>query len=197
MITPRDLAHAAALSVLLVTAASADESASPGVARSTNFLALEPDAVVTVRPFDNTRANLALKQQFAAALKKRAIRVDETSAPYVLNFETEVDQPLRRTGPSLASAAGSAHESEVRINVWATNRDSVLRVRPGERADRGTLRYVLIATLEDESTGRRLWQGEAIYDGAPADEAATLAAMASVLADQLGQTVRQKNFRIE
>jgi CRISPR/Cas system CMR subunit Cmr4 (Cas7 group RAMP superfamily) len=122
---------------------------------------------VMVRPFDNTRANLALKQKFAAALKKRSVHVDDAVAPYVLNFETEVDQTIRR--PAQVSAT----------------------------QDRGTLRYVLTATLEEERTGRRLWQGEASYAGAPADEATTMAAMAAVLAEQVGQTVRQKNFRIE
>jgi hypothetical protein len=162
-------ALAVCAAIILATGmAAADDSSSPGVARSMNFLALAPDAVVTVRPFDNTRANLALKQKFAAALKKRFVQVDDAAPPYVLNFETEVDQTIRRP------ASG-----------WSATQD------------RGTLRYVLTATLEEERTGRRLWQGEASYAGAPADEATTLAAMAAVLAEQVGQTVRQKNFRIE
>jgi hypothetical protein len=164
----RDTARVATILLLAATPAAADEpdKASPGIARSMSFLALSPDTAVVVRPLDNSRANLVLKQHFATALKKRAMRVDETTAPYVLNFETEVDQ-------------------------------AIARGRPSEASDRGTLRYVLTATLDDERTGRRLWQGEASYAGAPADEATTMAAMAAVLAEQLGQTVRQKTFRIE
>lgn len=192
----RIIAGACAALIAAAGAALAGD-ASPGVARSMNFLALSPDAVVTVRPFDNSRANLALKQHFAAALKKRAVRVDDAAATYVLNFETEVDQTIRRATPSLGSASSNNRESEVRVNVWAANRDSVLRGRVGDQQDRGTLRYVLTATLEDERTGRRLWQGEASYAGAPADEAMTLAVMASILTEQIGQTVRQKNFRLE
>jgi hypothetical protein len=179
---------------LIAAPAAADDGRSPGVARSMSFTALSPEAIVTVRPLDNTRINITLKQHFAAVLKKRAVRVDENAGSHVLNFETEVDQSVPRMAPSLASGSGTSRDSEVRINVWATHRDSLLR---GRAPDRGTLRYVLIATLEDARTGRRVWQGEASYAGAPADEAATLAAMASVLADQLGETVRQKNFRIE
>lgn len=193
----RGLAPLGAALCLMAVPAAADDVGSPGVARSMRFLALSPDAAVTVRPLDNTRANLALKQHFAEVLKKRAIRIDEAAGAYVLTFETEVDQPVRRTTPSLTSASDASRESEVRVNVWATHRNSVLRGRTGDQPDRGTLRYVLIATLEDARTGRRLWQGEASYAGAPADESATLAAMASVLADQFGETVRQKNFRIE
>jgi hypothetical protein len=192
----RDVVNAC-IAVLLMGGAAAADEPSPGVARSMNFLALPPDAAVTIRPLDNTRANLVLKQHFAAALKKRAMRVDEQKAIYVLNFETEVDQAARRSEPSFGSGGGSNRDSEVRINVWATHQDSVLRGRADDQADRGTLRYILSATLEDGRSGRRLWQGEASYTGAPADEAATLAAMAGVLADQLGQTVRQKNFRLE
>lgn len=193
----RIIAGACAVLIAAGGAAMADDAASPGVARSMNFLALAPDAVVKVRPFDNSRANLALKQHFAAALKRRALQVDDAAATYVLNFETEVDQTIRRATPSLGSASSNNRESEVRVNVWAANRDSVLRGRVGDQQDRGTLRYVLTATLEDERTGRRLWQGEASYAGAPADEAMTLAAMASILTEQIGQTVRQKNFRLE
>lgn len=186
-----------ALAALLLAANAAADEPSPGVARSMSFLALSPDAAVTIRPLDNTRANLALKQHFAAALKKRAVRVEEQNAVYVLNFETEVDQAGRRPDPSFGSGSGSNRDPEVHINIWSTHQDSVLRGRLDDQADRGTLRYILSATLEDERTGRRLWQGEASYAGAPADEAATLAAMAGVLAEQLGQTVRQKNFRLE
>ncbi|HEX2117470.1 MAG TPA: hypothetical protein VHM01_23960 [Alphaproteobacteria bacterium] len=163
----RGVARVGTALLLMAGPACADDTdAAPGVAHSTSFLALTPDTAVVVRPLDNSRANLALKQHFAAALKKRTVRVNETAAPYVLNFETEVDQ-------------------------------AILRGRPGEAGDRGMLRYVLTATLDDERTGRRLWQGKASYAGAPADEATTMAAMAAILADQLGQTVRQKAFRIE
>jgi hypothetical protein len=137
------------------------------------------------------------------------VRVEERDTPYVLSFETEVDHGIRRGAPSLGSASGSASgsaaettspsglDAEVRINVWASNQDSLLGGRIDDLATRGTLRYVLTATLEEEPTGRRLWQGEASYAGAPADEGATLAAMASVLAGQFGRTVRPRNFRLE
>jgi hypothetical protein len=164
----RDTARAAAVLLLAAMPAAADEpgKAAPGIARSMSFLSLSPNTAVVVRPLDNSRANLVLKEHFAAALKKRAVRVDEAAAPYVLNFETEVDQ-------------------------------AILRGRSSEASDRGTLRYVLTATLDDERSGRRLWQGEASYAGAPPDEATTMAVMAAILAEQLGQTVRQKTFRIE
>jgi hypothetical protein len=172
--------------------ASDEDAAAPGQARSTSFAPLAADPVIAVRPLDNTRANVSLRQQFAAALAKRSIRVQEMPAPLVLNFETEVDQTIRRM-PTMTTATGGNRETDARIDVWSSQPG---RARANTH-DRGMLRYVLTATLDDENTGRRIWQGEAIYAGAPADEAATMAAMATILVEQLGQTVRQRLFRIE
>jgi hypothetical protein len=198
MVSCLSIVRLCAVAALLAGPAAADEqdAGAPGQARSTSFSAFAPDVVIAVRPLDNSHANLALKQKFAAALQKRSLRVQDMPAPLVLNFESEVDQTIRRSIPTLGTATGGKHESEVRVNVWSTNQDSILRGRASE-LDRGMLRYVLTATLDDERTGRRVWQGEAIYAGAPADEAATLAGMAAVLVEQLGQTVRQRGFRIE
>lgn len=160
--TRLSIAGAGLAAFFLAGPAAANDEA-PGVAHSTSFSALAPDTVIAVRPLDNTYANLELKGHFAAALARRAIRVQEMPAPVVLNFETEVDQTIRRD----------------------------------ELPDRGALRYVLTATLDDEKSGRRMWQGKASYVGAPADEAAMMATMASVLADQVGRTVRERSFEIE
>jgi hypothetical protein len=185
-----------ALAVAVLAAPSiAQEGAAPGQAHSTSFVPLVPGDPIAVRALDDSTANLTLGQHFAAALQKRAMAVQDMPAPLVLNFQTEIDQASRRDIPSVAAASGSSRESEVQVNVWATHRESVLRGRPSD--DRGLLRYVLTATLDDERTGRRVWQGEAIYTGAPADEEVTLAAMAGILAEQVGQTVRPRSFRLE
>ena len=151
----------------------------PGQAYSTSFAPLTPGAAIAVRPLDDSDANVALGRQFAAALKKRALTVRDMPAPLVLNFQTEVDQAIRR---------GSDSEPELREY-------GALRGRADD--DRGLLRYVLTATLDDENTGRRLWQGEAMYSSAPADEAVTLAGLAAILAEQVGETVRPRSFRLE
>ena len=112
-----------AVAALLAGPAAANEqdAAAPGQARSTSFSAFAPDAAIAVRPLDNSRANLTLKQHFAAALAKRSLRVQDSPAPLVLNFETEVDQTIRRSIPTLGTATGGTHEAEVRVNMWSTN----------------------------------------------------------------------------
>jgi hypothetical protein len=199
MINRLSIIRLGAIAALLAGPAAADEqdASAPGQARSTSFSAFAPDVPITVRPLDNSQANLALREHFAEALKRRSLRVGEIPAPLVLNFETEVDQTIRRGWPTLATATGGNREAEVRVDVWSTRQDGTPRGRAADLPDRGILRYVLTATLDDEHTGRRVWQGEATYSSAPADEAATLAAMAAILVDQLGQTVRQRSFRIE
>jgi hypothetical protein len=187
-------AAALAIAIAAISAPVNAQDTPPGQAYSTSFAPMAQGAAITIRPLDDSRANVTLSQHFAAALRKRAMTVQDAPAPLVLNFQTEVDQAMRRDFPT-AAPSGSSGESDVQVEVWATHRESVLRGRPGD--DRGLLRYVLTATLDDEQTGRRLWQGEAMYSGAPADEAITLAAMAAVLAEQVGQTVRPRSFRLE
>ncbi len=157
--------------------------AAPGQAYSTSFAPLAPGVTIAIRPLDNSRANVTLGRHFATALKKRAMTVQTMPAPLVLNFETEVDQAIRRDIPLSAGASSS--------------RGDVPHGRFGGELDRGTLRYVLTATLDDERTGRRLWHGEAAYSGAPADEADMLAAMAAILGEQVGRTVGLRRFRLE
>lgn len=192
---PPAVALAIAIAVLAAPATGQEAGPALGQAHSTSFAPLTPGAAIAVRPLDDSTANVSLSRHFAAALRKRAMTVQDMPAPLVLNFETEVDQASRREIPTIATASGSNREPEMQVDVRAANREGALRGRTDDA--RGLLRYVLTATLDDEQTGRRLWQGEAMYSGAPADEAVTLAAMAAILAEQVGETVRPRSFRLE
>ncbi len=66
--------------------------------------------------------------------------------------------------------------------------------RRGDLASRGSLRYVMRATLDDQHAGQRLWQGEATFADGSTDEQVAYAKMADALVDQLGRTVRQRSF---
>jgi hypothetical protein len=162
----------------------APDVASPGQVYSTSFAPLSPGAAIAIRPLDNTRANITLGQHFATALKRRAMRVQTMPAPFVLNFETEVDQAIRRDDRSAATTSGSS-------------REDTPPNRLGDEQDRGMLRYILTATLDDERTGQRLWHGKVVYSGAPADEASMLAGMAAILGEQVGETVRLRRFILD
>jgi hypothetical protein len=83
------------------------------------------------------------------------------------------------------------------MNLWSNSQDSVVGGRRGADSAFATTRYILRATLDDQRTGQRLWQGEASYTGASNDQAGTFAAMAPVLVDGFGETLRPRTFRIQ
>lgn len=175
------------------------DSPAPGRTHASAYAPLPGDLPVAVRPWDNSAANLRLKTNFTDAMSKRGVRLAETGTPLLLNFETEVESlSTSYDGPSLGQVQGRNHDTRVRMNFWSTTQDSLTQGRRGDStANLGSVRYVLRATLDDQRSGQRLWQGEASYTANPADETTTFALMVPVLVDNLGQTVRPRAFRID
>jgi hypothetical protein len=175
------------------------DSPPPGRTHASSYAPLPGDLPVTVRPWDNSAANLRLKANFTDAMSKRGVRLAETGTPLLLNFETEIEN-LGGTeyNPTLGQVQGRNHDTRVRLNFWSSTQDSVMTGRrDGGVPNLGSVRYVLRATLDDQRSGQRLWQGEASYTAAPSDETTTFALMVPVLVDNLGQNVRPRAFRID
>ena len=195
-----------ALSVLAVVEPAAAQSPTgpgdsppPGRTHASSYAPLPGDLPVTVRPWDNSAANLRLKANFTDAMSKRGVRLAESGTPLLLNFETEIEN-LGGTeySPTLGQVQGRNHDTRVRLNFWSSSQDSVMTGRrDGGVPNLGSVRYVLRATLDDQRSGQRLWQGEASYTGAPADETAAFASMVPVLLEAYGQTVRLRNFQVD
>jgi hypothetical protein len=178
--------------------ADTDEDAAPGVAYASSYGPVPVGFAVTVRPWDNTNDNLRVKASFTDALSRRGIRLTEAGSPLTLNFETEIESLAMPTyGRSLGQVQGRNWDSRVRMNLWSNSQDSVVGGRRGADSAFATTRYILRATLDDQRTGQRLWQGEASYTGASNDQAGTFAAMAPVLVDGFGETLRPRTFRIQ
>jgi hypothetical protein len=156
-----------------------------------------PNMPVTVKPWDNSAANLRVKSSFTDALSKHGVRLAESGTPLLLNFETEIESLAAPSlGPTLGQVQGRNWDSRVRMNLWSNAQDSVFAGRRSTDSGR-TVRYILRATLDDQRTGQRLWQAEASYTGAPADESNAFSAMAPIVAEGFGQNVRPKGFRLE
>lgn len=171
-------------------AAHADEQteATPGLAYASSFFPVPSGTPINVRPWDNSAENQRVKLSFTEALNRRGVLLTDSGATLTLNFETEVDS---LAVPSVGTGLGRVRdESRVHMEI----QDNLLGGRTETRG--GTTRYILRATLDDQQSGQRLWQGEASYTGAVTDETATFAAMAPVLVDGFGQTVHPKGFRI-
>jgi hypothetical protein len=199
--------------VLPVEADDVVDPSAPGQARSTAFTALPAGAAIVVRPLDNSDTNMRVAATFNDALAKRSIRSSDAGARYALNFDIEV-QPIRqpslkpttgdlRAPPPLSNdlqgvkpddVRGNLDDSQIRIQMGGSGNAEDVPPRRGDLASRGSLRYVMRATLDDQHAGQRLWQGEATFADGSTDEQLAYAKMADALVDQLGRTERQRSF---
>ncbi len=173
------------------------EDGSPGVAYASSFMPVPVGAPINVRPWDNTAENQRVKSSFTDALHRRGVPLSNGGTALTLNFETEIESlAVPGAGPTLGQVQGRNWDSRIRMNLWSNSQDSVFA---GRRTDgsTATTRYILRATLDDQQSGQRLWQGEATYTGSVTDEAATFAAMAPILVDGFGENLRPKSFRIQ
>ncbi|MCM0020272.1 MAG: hypothetical protein NBV67_09785 [Tagaea sp.] len=191
---------AAAFALALAFPAQAQTPADPPAPGRLNaFLYREVPAegAIKVAPLDDSRENRRLAQAFERALERAGRKIDRANAPLAMSFTTEIAQ-VGRPGPSgtLGIVEASRDDARVRLNLFSNSEDSL--AGGPRRADGATasVRYTLIATLED-ARGGRLWQGNASLLGTPGDEQAAYAAMARAIAEEIGKTVRQRPFRIE
>lgn len=181
-----------------VPARADEEDPMPGRAYASSFGQVPANTPITVKPWDNSSANLRLKSSFSEQLSKRGVSLTETGTPLLLNFDTEIESLASPSlGPTLGQVQGRNWDSRVRMNVWSNQQDSVLAGRKTTDPGLRTVRYILRATLDDQRSGQRIWQGEASYTGAPADEANAFVAMVPVMVEGFGQNVRPKGFRLD
>ena len=191
----------------VATAQAESEGPNPGAITATGYSALPAAAPLAVRPLDNTRLALQLKPLFEQALTARGFRPGGADAPLAFNFETEIQQLGPSPGPREVRVSDPGSPSltsdneprrdESQFQVGLPAADDALRSGNRGVTSVGRLRYVLLATVDDQQTGRRIWQGEAMYDGFGAEEDVAFRAMAPILAEHIGQTVRQKGFRLD
>jgi hypothetical protein len=181
------------------TAARADDEVPlPGRAYASSFGPVPADMPIAVRPWDNSTANLRIKSSFTEQLSKRGVKMSETGASLLLNFDTEIESlAAPGIGPTLGQIQGRNWDSRVRMNLWSNQQDSALGGRKTTEPGARTVRYILRATLDDQRSGQRIWQSEAAYTGAPADEANAFVAMVPVMIEGFGQNVRPKGFRLD
>jgi hypothetical protein len=187
-----------AISPFLSHAQQPDDPTAPGRLNAFVYKEVPAGAALKVTPYDDSRENRRLAQAFERALERNGRKVDPRSAPLSLSFTTEVTQ-VGRPGPAtgtLGALEANRDESRVRLNLYSTTQDSLSQ--GPRRTDGGTpsVRYMLTAIVEDAGGGR-LWQASATLHGTPGEEQSAYAAMAGVIAEEIGKVVRQRAFRIE
>jgi hypothetical protein len=202
------------LAMALVTApiqavlAQTDDRA-PGRAAARAFAAPPAPLAFAIEPGDNSDENMALADRIAKEAPRSGIGVQPKGAGLVLRFDTEVraDAPAQR--PNFSRPGGGVGDPDDRTPDPPETRDEVTnlltsrgsgvlnrRPQPGSGSER-LLRYVINASLEDTTTGRRLWQGHVSYDTNTPDRKAMFVALAPVLVEQIGKSVQERTFRLE
>jgi hypothetical protein len=197
-----------ALIALPLASGLAQEGRPPGQVAARAFLAAPTPLALTIEAGDNTDENMALAQRLAREAARHGITVQPQGATLVLRFDTEVRtstpqrQSFSRPGGAFAdpdsgtpSPPGAGDEV---TNMLSSGGGGVIRGRPPSGADYSRfLRYVINATLDDRSTGRRIWQGHVSYDTAEPDRTAMFVALAPVLAEQIGKNTQERPFRLD
>src|SRR5258708_29177291 len=148
--------------------AHAEDGVGPGLDYASVYAPIPTGVAVAVRPWDNNNDSQRVKASFTDALSRRGVRLTETGSPLILNFETEIESlAVPNSGPSLGQLQGRNWDSRARINLWSNAQDSVIAGPRGDNSPFATTRYILRATLDDQRTGQRLWQGGARYTRPP------------------------------
>jgi hypothetical protein len=98
-----------------------DEDPMPGRSYASSFGPVPANTPITVKPWDNSTANLRIKSSFSEQLSKRGIKMTETGTPLLLNFDTEIENLASPgLGPSLGQLQGRNWDSRVRMNAAAS-----------------------------------------------------------------------------
>ncbi|MBT3358096.1 MAG: hypothetical protein HN403_00540 [Rhodospirillales bacterium] len=175
-----------------------------GLFNSVAYKPIPAGAAVKVRPMDNSSNNLVLQEEFERELAAQGYAVGD-DAQYVLSFETSdvvgayTDRDQRHVVELSGSGGRSGGEDlRARVNVFDSAAGGLFN------AGRGTgdtsivtpTQYRMDATIDDKGTGRRLWQAWAVANLEQSDGLTLTLSMVPVVAEAVGQTVKQKPFSL-
>lgn len=197
----RHLAHAAVFAAITGFGPAALAQSDQPVTASISALALAPmpDATtVEIVSYDDSDLAQSVANVARQALEGRGYQLG-AGGQLRLGIELIDRIAIAERSPTLGSAqiqTGPRDESDVRVNIFADSEDSVLggRVGPGSS---DSLQFGLYVTLNDSSTGRRVWQAEIIADigGSSREIAGPL--MAQAVADFIGEPASQVEIILE
>lgn len=153
---------------------------------------------VEVEVGDDSAQMLEIRTSAIQALKKKRAEVSG-SAELVLAIDIHtLREGAVRKKPDLGSVTDSSSERiRARMNLWSNKRDSIIGGRKSGFV-RGALDEIRIEiTINDKSTGKCIWRGEALYDTAGLDQWVVAEKSVLRLIDALGQDIRDREFEID
>lgn len=171
----------------------------PGRVTGRAFHPLAPRAMIEVSPLDDRDENLRIAAALREALLRAGYALGDATTPLRLSFDSEVRpvpgavRPPATPAPTGSDDAMSGERGTSPIPDRRVPRasDNVPRGKPP------LLRYVLNATIDDRTTGKRIWQGNVRYDDAESDRTQTLVRLVPPLMTAFGQTQKGRNFALE
>lgn len=178
--------------------AAAPSGITRGLLTTQVFKKTPAQPAIAVSPYDDSDLNLTLKADFEAQIagQNRGRVEREGAADYLLLFESEVmpaDAVPR--DPSLGSAEVTDEGVDVNVNVWSSEKDSILGGRQ-EGAAMDSSVFHINAVLRERASSTVAWQGDAYYRlSGPATEPVARA-MIAPLVEKLGQAVVRESFEI-
>lgn len=158
------------------------------------YHALPAGAAIDVQAMDDTKFNLRVREAFVRELAGRAHGPDRSGARFALEFETLGQFQAARRDQLGEVQVDSTMGSSLRLKMWSTTGHSLLSRRS---AGQPSGRFLIVAVLYDRLEKRRVWEARASGPADAHDDFSTSRKLVSLLADSLGETVRNQTFVID
>lgn len=186
---------------LLAGAGPAAAQTARPITGTISALALQPmpaGGTIEIVSYDDSDLAQAIASVAAQAASARGYQVG-AGGQYQLGIELIDHMTISDRSPTLGSAgydSAGQDDTNVRVNIFADNEDSVLggRVNPGS-AD--VLEFGLYVTLNDRSTGRRVWQAEIMADVSASSRETAGRLMTQAVIQRLGEPISQEQVILE
>ena len=180
-----------------------DSAAAQAFVNSVSYQPLPERAGVTVRPLDNSDANLKLKVSIEEALRAKGFGITKDS-PLVLSFDTRDEvgawsETGRRTILELRAEGGreGGEYAHAKVNVFDSASGGLLNEGRSGTSITTPSTYRIDVTVDDRTSGRRLWQGWAIANLAYGERNDLDRAMIPVIVQNLGRTTTRQPFNLQ
>jgi hypothetical protein len=153
---------------------------------------------INVEVADDSPQMLRIRDTAIQALKRKQAQLSG-SAELVLAIDTHtLREGAKRKKRDLGSVTdGSSEHIRARMNLWSNRKDSII----GGRRDgltKGALDEVCVEiTINDKSSGKCVWRGEALYGSAGEDQWVIAEKTVLKLIDVLGRDIRDQKFEFD
>ena len=200
----RLVAFAAALvwGVIGASPAAFAQYSEEGVLNAVSYKPLPSGQPIAVRPLDNSDENLEIQAEFERVLTQAGYAV-QAESPVVLSFDTEDrigawSDSGRRTVLELEGRGGviGRDSARARLNIFDSQRGGIVNEGQGDSGIVTPSRYRLNVSIDEKSSGERLWQAWATADLQQNSGAALTKAMVPVLVRKIGATVKSETFEL-